>query len=323
MSEYTLTRHRGKYAVTFRDEQGNRKRITTGTNERGQAESIGREIWQRITAAKSEQVKDLWPAYVKDRERDNVLTERFGPIWSHLSPHFAHRIGSAITREDCRAYHEVRKGAGAAPSSIVTELALLRACLRWRYGTQAPSIWMPPTSPARDHWLKREEVRQLIEATETPHIKLFITLAVTTGARASAILDLTWDRVDFETGTINYRPAGREITSKRRTIVPMNELAREALTEAHRARLTDNVIEYGGNPVGSVKKAIQRLSAKTGIKASPHVFRHTCAVWMAQADVPMAKIAQYLGHTKTAVTEAYYARYSPSYMRDASAATMF
>ena len=75
--------------------------------------------------------------------------------------------------------------------------------------------------------------------------------------------------------------------------------------------------------MGSVKKALQRLSAKTGIKFSAHVFRHTAAVWMAQADLPMSKIAQFLGHTKTAVTEMYYARYSPSFMRDASEATQF
>jgi integrase len=103
----------------------------------------------------------------------------------------------------------------------------------------------------------------------------------------------------------------------------MNDLARKALTEAHEARLTDHVIEYGGKPVGSVKKGIQRLSARTGIRFSPHVLRHTCAVWMAQADVPMQKISQYLGHTSMRTTEAFYARYSPSYMQDASRATSF
>jgi hypothetical protein len=38
------------------------------------------------------------------------------------------------------------------------------------------------------------------------------------------------------------------------------------------------------------------------VPCSPHVFRHTAAVWMAEADVPMEQIAQYLGHTSTRVT---------------------
>ncbi|MFM5907046.1 MAG: tyrosine-type recombinase/integrase, partial [Novosphingobium sp.] len=73
-------------------------------------------------------------------------------------------------------------------------------------------------------------------------------------------------------------------------------------------------------PVKSVKKALQAASKRSGIQCSAHVFRHTAGVWMAEADVPMQKIAQYLGHTSTRVTETTYARYSPSFMRDASAA---
>lgn len=322
MPEYTLTMHRGKYALTFRDGE-RRVRITTGTDDKRLAESRARELWQRRTAARSERVEDLWPAYVRDRKADGVLMNRFGPIWAALAPHFAQRIGKDITREDCRAYHRHRKEQGAAPSTIVTELALLRACLRWRYGSTAPNLWLPPTSPPRDRWLTKQEARELLDATETPHLKLFVTIALTTGARASAILDLTWDRVDFQLGRVNFKPAGRVQTNKRRVEVPMNPMLQEALETAYKGRLTDHVIEYGGKPVGSVKKGIQRLSARTGIKVSPHVFRHTCAVWMAQDDVAMSKIAQYLGHTKTSTTEAYYARYSPSYMRDASAATEF
>jgi integrase len=44
-----------------------------------------------------------------------------------------------------------------------------------------------------------------------------VTLALATGARMGAILDLTWDRVDFEHGTIDFMPAGRDKTNKRRT----------------------------------------------------------------------------------------------------------
>lgn len=322
MPEYTLTRHRGKYALTFR-EGGRRLRITTGTNDKPLAESRAREIWTRRNAAASERVEDLWPLYVKDRGKDGVGTDRFKPIWSALKPHFAKRIGNAITRDDCRSYHAERTAAGKSASTIATELALLRACLRWRYGKLAPAMWVPPQSPPRTDYLSKDQVRQILDATDTPHIRLFIILAVTTGSRMSAVLDLTWDRVDFAGKTINFKPAGRVQTNKRRVIVPMNQRARAALEEAYEARLSDYVIEYGGQPVGSVKKALQRLSEKTGIKFSAHVFRHTAAVWMAQEDVAMSKIAQYLGHTRTAVTEAYYARYSPSYMRDASQATEF
>jgi len=322
VSEYTLTMHRGRWSVTFRD--GNdRRRISTGTADRGLAEAFAREWWARRNAAPSERIADLWPRYVKDRIADGARADRFKSHWTALAPHFGHRLGTAISRDDCRAYTDERRALGYSPSTIRTDLELLRACLRWRYNSDAPTVWIPPASKPRDHWLTKAEARELVDAAKSPHIKLFLILGLTTGARAGAILDLTWDRIDFAQGTIDFRPAGRLQTNKRRTVVPMNAQAREALETAHRARLSDFVIEYGGKQVGSVKKALERLSAGTGIKFSPHVLRHSAAVWMAQEDVPMQKIAQYLGHTSTRVTEQVYARYSPSFMRDASAATMF
>jgi integrase len=139
----------------------------------------------------------------------------------------------------------------------------------------------------------------------------------------SAILELKWDQVDLRRGTVDFRPAGRHQTNKRRTVVPLNPQALEALNAAKEGGLSDYVIEYAGKPVKSIKKAIRSAAARAGIPASPHVFRHTAGVWMAEADVPMQKIAQYLGHTTTAVTERTYARYSPSFMRDASEALRF
>jgi integrase len=157
----------------------------------------------------------------------------------------------------------------------------------------------------------------------TPHVRLFIILAVTTGARMSALLDLRWEQVDFKHRTINFNAPSREQTNKRRPEVPINGRAYEALEEAARGALTDQVIEWDGKQVRSIKKAIRMAARRSAIPCSPHVFRHTAGVWMAQADVPMQKISQFLGHTSTRVTERTYARYSPSFMKDAAAALEF
>lgn len=317
---YRLVTHRGKYSLAFNEEGRGRVRIALGTADRGIAEARARELWRARNTAPSDKVADLWAAYVEDRKQVAARKDRFSSLWKALSPHFGHRIGTAITREDCRDYVKARKLEGMSGSTIRTELEFLRACLRFRYGKDAPKIELPPSSKPRDRYLTKAELRTLLDHIEAPHVRLFVTLAVTTGARMSALLELTWDRVDLRRGTADLNPAGRHQTSKRRTVVPLNPLATEALREAHKGRLTDNVIEYGGKTVASVKKAIASAARRSGVPVSPHVFRHTAGVWMAEADVPMQKIAQYLGHTSTRVTEATYARYSPSYMKDASQA---
>jgi len=53
---------------------------------------------------------------------------------------------------------------------------------------------------------------------------------------------------------------------------------------------------------------------------SPHVFRHSAAVWMAEGGVPMEEIAQFLGHSDVEITRKVYARYSPDYLQKAAKA---
>jgi integrase len=96
---------------------------------------------------------------------------------------------------------------------------------------------------------------------------------------------------------------------------------REALLETKAAPLTDHVIEYPGDPVAEIEKALRRAVERAGLLAviSPLGLRHTAAVHMAQS-VPMAEIAQFLGHTSEAITFKIYARFSPTYLRRAAGA---
>ncbi len=56
------------------------------------------------------------------------------------------------------------------------------------------------------------------------------------------------------------------------------------------------------------------------VDVSPHVLRHTAAVWMAEAGVTMPEIAAYLGHADSRITERIYAKFSPEYLRRAARA---
>lgn len=93
-------------------------------------------------------------------------------------------------------------------------------------------------------------------------------------------------------------------------------MVRAALSEARRGALTEFAIEYGGERVGSIKKGFAGAVARAGLAdVTPHVLRHTAAVWLAEAGKSMAEISQYLGHSNSRMTEKVYARFSPTHLR--------
>ena len=319
---YELVSHRGKFAVAI-GRGKDRRRYSTGTDDPSLARVIAQQIWKKLNNPESDRLNDLWRAYLADRRSDRKNVSRQEYAWKHLGPFFGPRLGDDVTKESCREYALLRKRFGAAPSTIQTELQYLRACLNLRYGRGHNRVWLPSGSPPRDRYLTREELEQLLKHIATPHIRLFVILAITTGARMGAILELRWSQVDFKHRSINFNAPWHEQSNKRRAEVPINARAYEALEEAARGALTDYAIEWDAKPVQSVKKAIRMAAVRSSVPCSPHVFRHTAGVWMAQADVPMQKISQFLGHTSTRVTERTYARYSPSFMKDAAAALEF
>lgn len=256
-------------------------------------------------------VKDLWFEYAQEKENRYKDLEY---MWRSLSPHFGHLRPDQITRETCKDFMMSKN---VKAGTVIRQLGALRAAIKWGDPHSPAEFWFPPTPPPRDRYLTRTEVETLLSVCTEPHIYLYIVLAICTGGRKSAILQLTWDRVDFERRLINL---GVGEANKRRAIVPMNATAERALENAFTYRLTDNVIEYNGKPIKDIKRGFARCVKKASLKGgvSPHTLRHTAAVWMAENRVPMSEIAQYLGHENTRITERVYARYSPDFLKTAA-----
>ena len=109
---------------------------------------------------------------------------------------------------------------------------------------------------------------------------------------------------------------------KGRATVPMTDKIYDELLKAKGIALSNYVIEFHGDKVVRIDQAFRRrVRATPGLEdVTPHVLRHSAAVWMAEARVPMVEIAQYLGHTSTRITESHYARFSPDFLRGAASA---
>jgi integrase len=305
---------------------GKPRRVALRTKDR---EVAGRRLidLEKSLRTKASTIAEIMDLYLADKHPGQFNgdvnptisgNERTRYAWLRLAPVFGHLRPDQVDRPLCRAYAQRRRRDGVKDGTIIKQLATLRAALRWHDKNTPAIIEMPPLPPPRSRHLSREQYRALRDAAAaTPHLYLFVVLAYTTAGRASAILELNWDRVDFTAGMIRLGTGDRRM--KGRATVPMTEGARAALTEAHRAAVSDNVVEYAGKPVRSVKRAFAAAAERAGVPwCTPHTLRHSAAVHMAEAGVPMAEISQYLGHSSSIITERVYARFSSDYLRRAA-----
>lgn len=321
--EYRIGKLNGRFVVSWWGEDGKRRRYRLDAQSRATAEVEAAGVIRKHVVRPGQcTVDELWEAYRKEKVGRRIATTMEFE-WRYMKPFFGHYHPEDITVDMCRAYTAIRRGAGKHDGTIWTELGHLRTVLKWgvesKYIRHAAKIERPPKPAPKERWLTDAEIQRLLAAPKAHHIQLAILLMLSTAGRIGAILELTWDRVDFATGHINLRTTETG-PRKGRAIVPMNDGLRAALSSAKAAALTDYVVEWAGTNVASIKtgfKAACKTAKLDGV--SPHTLRHTAAVHLVSNGVPIHKVSQYLGHSDSRITEKVYGRFAPDHLREEAA----
>lgn len=316
MREYRIGRLNGRYVVSWWEDSGKRRRYRLDALTAKDAEREAIDVIKRETVAPpTTTVADLWEAYRQEKQGRRVAAAMFHE-WKAVGPYFGHLRPEHVTTEKCRGYTAKRREQGKHDGTIWTELGHLRTVLVWALGRdKAPAIERPAKPAPKERYLTRTEINQLLGAPMAPHIRLAVLLMLSTAGRIGAILELTWDRVDFDRKQLNLRTSDTG-PRKGRAIVPMNGGLIAALTQARELAMSDYVVEWAGDRIASIKTGFNAAVKAAGLTSvTPHVLRHTAAVHLAEAGVSMSRISQYLGHSDTRVTERVYARFSPEHLR--------
>jgi len=303
---------RGKWCAVWRQD-GQTRRVSLRTDDRDTAEQRLADLRAQAARPREDTIAAVMEAYIAagDRERARYSYKALRPFWGALRP-------DQICPELCREYIAQRREA-VKDGTIRREITDLRSAVR-AHAADKSAIFELPTPPAPRHrHITKDEYRALRDAAvSTPHLYLFLELAIATGARKTALLQLTWPQIDFPRQRIDL---GIGTKNKGRAVLPMTPGAQRALVVAKQVAMTHHVIEFAGKPVLDIKKSFARAVQRAGLEdVTPHVLRHSAAVWMAEAGVPMAEIAQYLGHDSLETTRKIYARFSPDYLRGAARA---
>jgi len=349
----TLTLRNGVYTAIWSDNRRT-KRKSMGTPNRALAEERfaqwmllgGHREGVTVTGEAALTIAELWTVYDVKHVETVSAPASIRYCWKNLEPHFGKKTPGQIDQATVDAYEDKRAagdiGRASGPSTVRKELAALRAMMNWHSDTRrgkrrlleradVPMFDLPDESAPRDRWLTKIEIVKLFgvfdPAERMSRVERFLWLALETAARKQAILDLTWDRVDFETGMVHYPLPGQKQTKKRRVSVPISKTLRPVLERMKDEATGSCVLDHPGEVWPAIQSVVVRAGlaprcARASGKAaratgiSPHVLRHTAATHMARRGVPLWLIAKVLGNT-LAMVEKTYAHHCPEMTRGA------
>ena len=150
------------------------------------------------------------------------------------------------------------------------------------------------------------------------HFRPLVQAALLTGARWSELYRMTVRDVDLHPGTVLFP----ETKGGRPRHVHLSDEGIAFFRAQCRAKgLTASVfLNNAGEPFGPSHQI--RMMRETCVVAEVehagfHILRHTYGSRLAMAGVPMAVIAEALGHADERITRKHYAHLAPSYVRDA------
>jgi integrase len=290
------------------------------------------EYARRHCTPKTAESYEQLGAYAIAHFGDVLLTE--------LQPETLEVAFNALLDHGGRKTPQYPAGRPLAPKTVRGVAFLVYGVLKkaraWKLISANPADFECITLPKRDKkravFVEKEALRAFVERARTTRLFPLLVLAAATGARRGELLALQWADVNFETGlmlvtkSVEETKAGLRIKctkseEPRQFIVPKSAL--EVLEQRRTEQERDKEL-YGADyedlglifcrPEGGylrpdkVSVRVTELARKCGLKGvGLHALRHTHASELLSKGVPIAVVADRLGHRNANVTLSIYA----------------
>lgn len=207
------------------------------------------------------------------------------------------------------------RGKRRSNASVVRYLAILSHVfsygikeLQWLENNPVSKIRKPSEPRGRVRFLSTEERQNLLEAckqSKNKHLYLITVLALSTGMRASEILNLKWSDIDLPKGMIVLH----KTKNNERRAVPLTGLALELIKKEFQKK----TLNYGllfpsrrfDKPI-SFRTAWETVVRRAGLKDfNFHSCRHDFASSLLASGASIAQLAEVLGHKTLQMVKRY------------------
>ncbi len=224
---------------------------------------------------------------------------------------------SAVNIESTKLFQKHRNDQGRSNWTVRRELGDLRAAINHAHSmNRIPAFTfpaLPPKGKNRVRFLLRDEVAVLLRAARREFrskftLSLFIVIAYYCGARKTAIMDLTWERVDFAQNRIDF---GASKGNKRRQNIPMPPFVRRILYArwlryGNEAEFVFHRKENASRRVKHIDKGFRAAVKRAGLKeVTPHTFRHTRVSELVQDGKSIQAISSFMAMSPQVILDVY------------------
>lgn len=149
----------------------------------------------------------------------------------------------------------------------------------------------------------------------------YFVLAIGTGARPEAIMDLTRAQVDLEHGLINLLPAGRQQNNKYRPLIPMAPALAQWIASWEPVTPEGHYLGFRGKRLVAAYNSFFTPYIRLAKVADcvPYSLRHTIFSWLSAHGIDRWERKRFMGHHRPdGGSTDDYSHYDPKYLRNAA-----
>ncbi len=236
-------------------------------------------------------VEGMWARGVSD----DTISRRFNDIWA--------------------AFNYAAENQHLPESSIPTRMD------RRHWGVRTHPRKRRSALPSKRRLLP-EELGRLFDACDSEHAFRYLVLAIATGCRPRAILDLTACQAQFEYNVLDLNPPERAQNKKRRPIVPMCPTLSAWMTRwTQGASANSHILQYRGKPIVTRNFIRRNIRLAHAPNCTAYTIRHTISTWLALQKVDKWERKCFMGHARPdGGSTDNYTHYEPGYLRTAAEA---
>ena len=153
--------------------------------------------------------------------------------------------------------------------------------------------------------LNKDEIIKMFESTMNLKHKLVLMFLYYSGIRANELVNLKWEDIDFQRGTIHLKTAKGDkervvfFHEKLKSFIEYFNLKKDGFVF-----LSNFGKKYNERTVQNIVKNASR-KAGIGKKATPHILRHSFATHLLEGGADIRHIQKLLGHSNLQTTQIY------------------